>query len=94
MMMSKEILQKVFCLDLIVTLVGCFEIGLVEEAIFRVFSINLFVWVFGVDKKGKNIAIFASSILFGLAHIYNLLVIPGIINKTISQKFFQRDKLF
>ena len=76
---------SVLCVDLIATLIGCFEIGLVEEAIFRVLSINLFVWVFGEDKKGKTIAIFASSILFGFAHICNLIAISGIINKTIAQ---------
>lgn len=76
------------CVELVTTFVGCFEIGLVEESIWRVLSINLLLWVFGEDKKGKYTAILVSSALFGLSHINNLIQTPGIVNKTISQVIY------
>lgn len=76
---------KLLCLELAVTFVGCFEIGLVEEAIWRVLAIHLFRWVFGEGKKGNCLAVALSCACFGLSHINNLLMVSEIYFKTLSQ---------
>lgn len=75
-------------IKLILYLVSCLGIGLVEESIWRVLAINLFLWAFGEDKKSKTLAVTFSAIIFGLAHINNILSIPTIPNKTFSQVLY------
>lgn len=75
-------------LELAMTLIGCLEVGLVEESIWRVLSVNLFLWVFGEEKGGRIAAVIFSSVLFGLTHAVNLLATPSIPVATATQVIY------
>lgn len=51
--------------------VNCLAIGLFEELIFRGIAFSLLAGVFSKDKKGFLLTYVSSSLVFGLAHIFN-----------------------
>lgn len=69
-------------------LVQCVGIGIGEEGVWRVLGVNLFVWAFGKERKSGFFALLIPSVIFGLAHLNNIITPPVLINSTISQVFY------
>ena len=68
--------------------IRCLGIGIGEEAVWRVLGVNLYVYAFGERKGGKFLAVFIPSVIFGLAHLNNLISTPTLVYSTISQVFY------
>jgi membrane protease YdiL (CAAX protease family) len=60
-------------------------IAIFEETFFRGILLNTILYRFNENKKGKYYAIIISSVLFGLAHLTNLINRPFILRGIISQ---------
>ena len=58
-------------LDFILFGLYCLSVGLFEECIFRGVIFTVFAGLFSKDKKGLLLTFVASSVTFGLAHIFN-----------------------
>lgn len=58
-------------LDFILFGLYCLSVGLFEECIFRGVIFTVFAGLFTKDKKGLLFTFVASSVTFGLAHIFN-----------------------
>ena len=69
-------------------LVQCIGIGIGEEGVWRVLGVNLFSWAFGEGKKNGFFAVLIPSLVFGLAHLNNMIIPPVLINATIAQVFY------
>ena len=68
--------------------VKCLGIGIGEEAVWRILGVNLFDWAIGREKKGRFFIVLIPSIIFGVAHLNNLISNPTLINKTVAQVFY------
>ena len=68
--------------------VHCLGIGIGEEGVWRVLGVNLFSWAFGEGKKNGFFALFIPSVIFGLAHLNNLITPPVLVNSTIAQVIY------
>lgn len=58
-------------LDIILFALYCLSVGLFEECIFRGIIFSVLAGVFSRDRKGFLLTYVASSVVFGLAHIFN-----------------------
>lgn len=58
-------------LDFILFGLYCLSVGLFEECIFRGVIFTVFAGLFTKDKKGLLLTFVASSVTFGIAHIFN-----------------------
>jgi membrane protease YdiL (CAAX protease family) len=58
-------------MDFILFGLYCLSVGLFEECIFRGVIFTVFAGLFSKDKKGLLFTFVASSVTFGLAHIFN-----------------------
>lgn len=58
-------------LDFILFSLYCLSVGLFEECIFRGVIFTVFAGLFTKDKKGLLLTFVASSVTFGVAHIFN-----------------------
>jgi membrane protease YdiL (CAAX protease family) len=61
------------------------SIAFFEEIFFRGILLNTIIYRFGGKKRGIYYAIIISSVLFGLAHLTNLINRPYLLMGTISQ---------
>jgi membrane protease YdiL (CAAX protease family) len=60
-------------------------VGFFEEILCRGILLNTMIYKFSKKKKGVYYAIIISSVLYGLAHLINLINRPYILNGIISQ---------
>lgn len=65
-----------------------FLIGFSEELLIRGLLLSILLLKWGNTKKGIILSVLASSILFGLAHIGNLIVNPSFLVATFSQVIY------
>jgi membrane protease YdiL (CAAX protease family) len=60
-------------------------IGVFEEVLIRGIILNNMIKKWGGTKKGIYLAVFMSSLLFGIAHLVNLIESPGLVIVTLAQ---------
>lgn len=65
-----------------------FFIGLAEELLVRGFILSMLIMKWGTTKNGIYQSVIISSLIFGCAHLGNLIIDPGLIVATLSQVFY------
>ncbi len=80
---NMQIIRKEF-LDVVLFTFYCITIGLFEEIVFRGILFSILCERFSKDKKGLVKAFVFSSVIFALAHLFNLFVGAG-IGETLLQ---------
>jgi membrane protease YdiL (CAAX protease family) len=60
-------------------------IGVFEEVLIRGIILNNMMKKWGGTKKGIYLAVFMSSLFFGIAHLVNLIESPGLVIVTLAQ---------
>lgn len=63
-------------------------IGFYEEVMMRGLVLNNFINLYGESKKGIIYSVCISSLIFGVAHLCNLVESPQLINATLSQVLY------
>ena len=59
-----------------------------EEVMMRGLVLNNFINLYGDSKKGIIYSVCISSLIFGVAHLCNLVELPQLINATLSQVLY------
>lgn len=71
-------LVKSEAFDFLLFAMYCLSVGLFEELVFRGVLFSLLAERFSKDKKGLVITFFVSSLVFALAHLFNLFMGAGV----------------